>query len=230
MGVDAEDLNGDGLPELIVTNFRGDGSTLYRNLGGGSFADSTATAGILKDSKPYVGWGCALADLDGDGRLDLLAVNGHVDDNLRELGQDAPQAEPAVVWRKEGGDRFVRVADAGPFFRSDHVARGAAFGDLDNDGDIDVVVGIMDGRPAVLLNESPPHPWVRFELVGRRSNRSAIGAVLSVTCGGRVIHRQAKGGGSYLSANDPRVLVGLGDADRVDRVDVRWPSGGPVRS
>jgi hypothetical protein len=225
MGVDAEDIDGDGLPELVVTNFRGDGNTLYRNLGGGNFTDVTDTAGLLKGSKPNVGWGCALADLDGDTRLDLLSVNGHVDDNLAAFGRDVPQAEPVTLWRREGDGRYSLVRDPGPFFRTGHVARGAAFGDLDNDGDLDVVISLLDGRPAVLLNESDPRPWVRFELVGRRSNRSAIGAAVAVHCGGRVIHRQVKGGGSYLSANDPRVLVGLGDADRVDRVEVRWPSG-----
>jgi hypothetical protein len=155
----------------------------------------------------------------------MLVVNGHVDDNLPLLGQDVPQAEPAKVWRNRGGGRFLLVNDPGPFFAAPHVARGAAFGDLDDDGDLDVVVSLLDGRPAVLLNESAPRPWVRFELLDGRSSRTAIGAVVEVHAGGRVIHRQVKGGGSYLSANDPRVLVGLGSAGRVDRVVIRWPNG-----
>jgi hypothetical protein len=180
----------------------------------------------VKGSKPYVGWGCALTDFDGDGRPDLLVVNGHVDDNLNEFGEDIPQAEPAKVWRQEGRGVFREVADPGSFFGGDHVARGAAFGDLDNDGDTDVVVSIMDGRPAILLNESAPRPWLRLELVGRRSNRSAIGAAVSAYRGGRVVAwRQVKGGGSYLSANDPRVLITPGDGGPIDRVEVRWPSG-----
>ena len=221
MGVDAEDLDGDALPELLVTNFRG----LYRNRGRGTFADVTSRAGILKDSRPYVGWGCAFADFDSDGLLDIMSVYGHVDDNLRDFGQTVDQAEPSLIWRQTEGGRFTLVREAGPFFLSNHVARGAAFGDLDNDGDLDVVISILDGRPVILLNESPERPWVRFALVGRKSNRSAIGARVSVHCGTRVFHRQVKGGGSYLSANDPRVLVGLGDQDKVDRVEIRWPSG-----
>jgi hypothetical protein len=226
MGVDAEDIDGDGLPELLVTNFRGEGLALYRNLGGGTFLENAGPAGLLKGSRPYVGWGCALADLDGDGRPDLFAVNGHVDDNLIEFGRDVPQAEPAKVWRQGGRGAFLAVADAGPFFASDHVARGAAFGDLDNDGDLDIVISILDGRPAILLNESAPRPWLRLELVGRRSNRSAIGAAIVAYHEGRPIaRRQVKGGGSYLSANDPRVLITPGGEGRIERVEVRWPSG-----
>ena len=225
MGVDAEDVTGDGLPELFATNFENDYNTLYRNLDGRSFQDVSASAGIVKDSLPYVGWGCALADLDNDGLPDMFVVNGHVDDNLAQLGQPIPQAEPAQVWRNADGGRFQLVRDAGPFFAARHVARGAAFGDLDNDGDIDVVIGRMDDRPAVLLNESETGHWLGLGLVGTRSNRSAIGATVVVRAEGRVLYRQVKGGGSYLSANDPRILVGLGSADRVEEVEVRWPSG-----
>jgi hypothetical protein len=226
MGVDAEDVDGDGRPELIVTNFRGQAVAFYRNLGGGIFLDNAGPAGLVKRSKPYVGWGCALEDFDGDGRPDLLVVNGHVDDNLNEFGKDVPQAEPAQVWRQESGGVFRTVEAPGPFFNSGHVARGAAFGDLDNDGDIDVVVSLMDARPAILMNESAPRPWLRLELVGRRSNRSAIGATVDAYHGGRrVARRQVKGGGSYLSANDPRLLLRPGEAGGIDRVEVRWPSG-----
>jgi len=225
MGVDAEDVDGDGLPELFATHFREDYATLYRNLDGRNFQDVSAFAGIVKDCLPNVGWGCALADFDNDGWPDMMVVNGHVDDNLRQIGRDIPQAEPSRVWRNRGDGRFRLVADAGPFFAADHVGRGAAFGDLDDDGDLDAVIVRMDGRPAVLLNESAPRPWIRLELLGGRSSRPAIGAMVQVRAGGRVIHRQVKGGGSYLSASDSRVLVGLGSAERVDGVDIRWPNG-----
>jgi len=225
MGVDAEDLDGDGRPELVVTNFRGEGVALYRNLGG-RFVDIAETAGLVRDSKPYVGWGCALADFDGDGKPDLLAVNGHVDDNLPILGRDVPQAEPSTVWRQSGANRFSLVADPGPFFATPHIARGAAFGDLDDDGDIDVVVSLLDDRPAILLNESPRRHWITIDLEGKASNRSAVGASVTAWRDGRkVAFRQVKGGGSYLSANDPRILIGLGDSERLDRVEIAWPSG-----
>jgi hypothetical protein len=225
MGVDAEDVTGDGLPELFVTHFREDYCTLYRNLGGKLFQDVSAWAGIVKDSMPGVGWGCALADFDNDGWPDMLVVNGHVDDNLDQLGRDVPQAEAPKVWRNRGDGRYRLVRDPGAFFMAGHVARGAAFGDLDDDGDLDVVVSLMDQRPVVLLNESDRHPWIRLELLGGRSRRPAIGAAVEVHAGGRVIHRQVKGGASYHSANDTRLLIGLGSADRVERVDIRWPNG-----
>jgi hypothetical protein len=225
MGVDADDVTGDGLPELFVTHFREDYNTLYRNIDGRNFQDVSSWAGIVKDSMPNVGWGCALADLDNDGWPDILAVNGHVDDNLDQLGMNAPRAEPAKVWRNQGGGRFRLVRDPGPFFDTSQVARGAAFGDLDNDGDIDVVVSIMDQRAAILWNESPSKSWICLDLISRWSNRPAIGAVVEVHAGRRVIFRQLKGGGSYLSANDPRLLVGLGSDASVDRVAIRWPGG-----
>jgi len=226
MGVDAEDVDGDGFPDLFITTYRGEYNTLFRNLDGRNFQDVSAGSGIVKDSMPEVGWGCALADFDNDGWPDMLVVNGHVDDNLIELGRDnAPYAEISKVWRNGGDGRFRLVDDPGPFFETPHVARGAAFGDMDNDGDIDVVVSLMDRRPAVLLNESAPRSWIGLDLIGRRSNRSAVGAAVSVHAGGRVIHRQVKSGGSYLSASDPRLVIGVGSAARVDRVEVRWPGG-----
>jgi hypothetical protein len=225
MGVDAEDTDGDGLPELFVTHFRNEYNTLYRNLDGHNFQDVTAWAGILQESLPEVGWGCALADLDNDGWPDVFVCNGHVDDNLSKLGQDVPYAEPSKIWRNDGSGRFTLVMDAGPFFDKDHVARGAAFGDLDNDGDLDIVISRMNDRPAVLRNESRSGHWIRLALTGTKSNRSAIGALVDVHVRGRVIHRQVKGGGSYMSSNDPRLLIGVGSAKHIDKIEVRWPSG-----
>ena len=225
MGVDAEDLDGDGFPELFVTNFDGEYNTIHQTTDGRNFEDVSAAAGIVRDSIPEVGWGCSLSDFDNDGWPDMMVVNGHVDDNLAKLGRDGVYAQRAMIWRNRGRCRFRLVQDAGPFFAVGHAARGAAFGDLDNDGDIDVVINRMDGRPAVLLNESEPGNWIRFELVGTRSNRSAIGTAVEVQVAGRILYRQVKGGGSFASSNDTRLLVGIGKATRVERVEIRWPSG-----
>ena len=225
MGVDAEDLTGDGLPELVVTNFRDEYTTIYHNLDGRNFQDVSGWAGVIAGSRAGVGWGCALADLDTDGWPDMVVFNGHVDNNLIIGGNLLPQAQPPKVWHNLGDGRFRSVPDVGPFFASDHVARGAAFGDIDNDGDIDVIVSVMDRHPAVLLNESPDRPWIRLELLTRDRGRPAVGAAVEVQAGGRVIHRLSKGGGSYLSSQDPRLLVGLGSVGRADLVVVRWPNG-----
>ena len=225
MGVDAEDLTGDGFPELFATHYREDYNTLYRNLDGRNFQDVSSWAGIVKDSMPDVGWACALADFDNDGRPDMFVVNGHVDDNLPLIGQDVPQAEPVKVWRSIDLGRFRLVNDPGPFFKLPRIARGAAFGDLDNDGDIDAVISLLDNRPAILLNESRAGSWVRLELMTEQAKRAAIGAMVEIRSGKQVLHRQLKGGGSYLSANDTRLLVGLGQAESIDEIVVKWPNG-----
>ncbi len=225
MGVDAEDVDGDGLPDLFVTNFLGEHNALYHNIDGENFQDVSAGAGVVKDSLPDVGWGCTLSDFDNDGHPDIMVVNGHVDNNLPKVNGGPPQEERCKVWRNTGGGGFRFVTDAGPFFQTEHVARGAAFGDLDNDGDIDAVINLLDAKPALLLNESQTGGWIGLDLIGRRSNRAAIGAIVEVHAGGRVLHRQVRGGRSYHSSPDRRLMIGLGDARQVERVEIRWPSG-----
>jgi hypothetical protein len=238
MGVDADDVDGDGLPELFVTNFQNEYNTLYTNLGQGTFIDATAYLGLAVDSLPWVGWGCALGDFDNDGWPDCFVANGHVDDNRRALGQPVDYAEPPLLHRnvpldapRAGGrssGRAFRLAtrDVGPYFATPHVARGAAFGDLDDDGDIDIVVSHMDAGPAILRNDTPgENRWIRLKLVGTRSNRDAIGARVTAELAGTTIHRLRKGSYSIESANDPRLLIGLGRAQEVVRLTVRWPSG-----
>ena len=225
MGADIQDVDGDGRPELFVTNFRGQPNTLYQNIDGRNYLDVSALAGIVKDSLPYVKWGCALADFDNDGWPDIFTVNGEVDDNLREFGQEIDYEQPVILWGNLGGGRFARVRDPGPFFARNYPARGAAFGDLDDDGDLDVVISMMDRRPAILANESPQGNWIRFALDGRAGNRDAIGATVNVFAGGRAFQRLIRGGDSYLSANDRRALIGLGPISKVERVEITWPGG-----
>lgn len=223
MGVDAEDINGDGLPELFVTNFQNEYNTIYQNYGKGTFLDSTPFLGMAADTTPWVSWGTALVDLDNDGWPDNFTTTGHVDDN-RE-GTDYP--EPALLFYNLKGRKFrLATREAGKYFDEKHVGRGAAFGDIDNDGDIDIVINHKDSPPAVLRNDTPTdNHWIRLELQGTRSNRDAVGAKIVVDAGGLVIHRQRKGGVSMESANDPRVTIGVGSAEQIVKLTVRWPSG-----
>ncbi|WP_237722533.1 CRTAC1 family protein [Singulisphaera acidiphila] len=229
MGADAEDLDGDGRTEILVTNFANEANTLYQNLGQGRFLDISPYFGFASDTLPWVGWGTALADFDNDGWPDNFVTNGQVDNNRHLLGQRIKYEQPASLFHNKQGKRFrLATRDAGPYFASEHVGRGAAFGDLDNDGDIDIVVNHMDGPPALLRNDSrsrPPNHWIRLVLQGTRSNRDAVGAKVQVVVGQRTIHRQRKGGCSMLSANDPRLLIGVGQADEVAKLVVSWPSG-----
>jgi hypothetical protein len=232
MGVDAEDINGDGRPELLRTNFKDEYNTLYQNLGNGAFYDQSPMFGAAADDLPWVGWGCALADFDNDGWPDRFVTNGHVDDNSR----DTPYAEPPLLHRNvplqagpDAGRRFkLATRGVGPYFETTHVGRGAAFGDLDDDGRLDIVVNHKDGAPAVLLNRTPPsgNRWIRLRLVGTRSNRDAVGARVEVVVGNRTIYRQRKGGASLESAHDPRLLIGVGPAEEITKLTVHWPKGG----
>ena len=228
MGVDAEDVDGDGRADLVVTNFLGEGNALFINLGEGQFEDRARSSGIFHDSLAWVGWGCVLGDFDGDGWPDCFVANGHVDDNLHLITRVFNSyAEPALLHRNEGGERFVLATrDAGEYFDSDHVGRGVAYGDVDNDGDIDLAINHKDASAAVLRNDTDTsNQWIRLCLVGVQSNRDAIGARVEVEAGGRTIYRQRKGGSSLGASHDPRLLIGIGGARSVDQLTVHWPSG-----
>jgi hypothetical protein len=235
MGVDAEDIDGDGLPELFRTNFATEYNTLYKNLGDANFYDQTASLGLAADAMKWVGWGCALADFDSDGWPDVFVTNGHVDDNYHLLGNTTtPYEEPALLQRniaRAGTAPLSRkftlsTRDVGPYFDSAHVGRGAAFGDIDNDGDIDIVVNHKDGKPALLRNDTPTeNRWIRLNLKGTKRNRDAAGAQIKVEVDGLPpIVRQRKTGTSMESTNDPRVLIGLGPAQTIKKLTITWPS------
>jgi hypothetical protein len=222
MGVAAGDHDGDGRPDLAVTNFFNESTTLFRNLGDGQFADHTAAVGLAAPSRARLGFGIAFLDVDDDGRLDLLTANGHLNDYRPEV----PYAMPVQLLHGGPGGRLEDVtARGGAALMMPHLGRGLAIGDLDNDGRVDAVV-VAQNEPLVYLhNRTAGGHWLALALEGTASNRDGVGARVVVEAGGlRQVGRRL-GGGSYLSASDPRLHFGLGAAGRVDRLEVRWPSG-----
>ena len=227
MGVAAADYDGDGVADIFRTNFSDERETLYKASGGGNFEDATAAAGLAHNTR-YVGWGCGFLDFDNDGLRDLLLVNGHVFPEVDRLGIDVTHKQRPILYRNRGGGRFDDVSEsAGPAMLARHSSRGAAFADLDNDGSVEVVVNHQNEAPSLLRNAAPPKDrnWIILKLNGTRSNRSAIGARVAIEAGGLRQTAEVRGGGSYLSQNDLRLHFGLGAASKVDRIEIRWPSG-----
>ena len=231
MGVDLGDYDGDGRLDITVTNFSHDYNTLYRNAGPDFFLDESFAAGVAEPSWPYLGWGTGFADFDRDGRLDLLAVNGHVYPEVEGGVTESDYAQRILLFRNEGGGRFSEARPEA--FGRRRVYRGAAFGDYDEDGDPDFLATVMNGPPALFRNDTEPGGnWVGFRLVGRRSPRDGLGARVVVESGeggaggaGEMM-RESRSGSSYLSASDPRVLFGLGERGGGPvRARVRWVSG-----
>ena len=226
MGVDAGDYNGDGLLDLIVTNFSHDYNTLYENHAGGFFTDVSYRTGVARGSGPHMGWGVGFVDMDNDGRPDLFVANGHVYPQVDRHGIGTHYLQRKQLFRNLDGRQFRDITnEVGGGLLIEKSSRGAAFGDYDNDGRIDVIVTNMNDRPTLLHNESAGGHWATFRLIGVRSNRDAIGAKVFVTAGGKRQMVEVRSGGSYASHNDLRAHVGLGDAARIDRVEIRWPSG-----
>lgn len=225
MGIGVGDYNRDGLLDLVKTNFAGDHPNLYRNTGGGIFEDAVLGAGLAINPQ-FVGWGVAFVDLDNDGWQDIFQVNGHVYPEL-DRGAKEQYRQPRVVYRNLGNGRFEDVSSlAGPAIAARHSSRGAAFGDFDNDGDIDVVVMNMGEPPSFLRNSlTGSARSIRIVLEGVRSNRSAIGAVVTIEAAGGKQTLPVLSQSSFLSQSDRRLHFGLGTATKVDRVVVRWPSG-----
>ena len=226
MGVATGDYDRNGTVDLFKTNFAGDTSTLYANDGKGSCEDRTFAAGVGVNTR-WLGWGVAFADLDNDGWLDLFLVNGHVYPEVERLQTEAGYKQRKVVYRNLANGRFEDITERlGPPVTTPAAGRGAAFADLDNDGDIDVVVNNMHAPPDLfrLDLQSGAH-WTTLKLVGTRSNRSAIGARVRLFTGGAMQVQEVRGGGSYYSQNDLRVHFGLGRSAVVERVEIRWPNG-----
>ena len=228
MGVDAGDFDNDGDEDLFMAHLTDQTNTLYVNDGTAFFEDQSARSGLGPPSFSYTGFGAGWFDFDNDGWLDVLVANGLVRDLDEGTSDPFPYAQRNQLFRNLGTGRFEEVtAQAGEIFDVPAVGRGAAFGDIDNDGDVDVLVGNDHGPARLLLNQvGSRHHWLGYRLAGKQSGRDVLGARVEVVRDdGPTLWRRARADGSYASANDPRVHVGLGEAAGVSRVRVHWPNG-----
>jgi hypothetical protein len=232
MGVSAGDYDLDGNLDLLKTNFAGDTPSLYHNLGGGNFEDATFAAGLGAHTQ-FLGWGCGFLDFDNDGWPDILICNGHVYPEVEQLKTEAGYPQRKLLYHNLHNGRFADVSmQAGPGISDPAPCRGCAFGDFDNDGDIDVVVNTVNDYPQLLRCDSTlQNNWIKVRTIGTKSNRTGIGARLICTThpsGETKPHQQideVRSGGSYISQNDLRIHFGLGKAEKVDLLEIRWPSG-----
>jgi hypothetical protein len=221
MGVDAGDLDGDGRPDLVVTNFDSELNAHFRNAGGLTFEEVSTSSGFGRPSFNRLGFGLTLADFDRDGDLDAYVVNGHIQDHPNRQGVTYAETD-SLLWN-DGRGRFSERA-CGPAFDRALVGRGSALADFDNDGDLDLAISNSGGPLQLLRNDAAAGGWIGFVLRGTQSNRQGIGARLELATDAGTHVREARSGSSYLSSGDPRIFFGLGQA-RVRRLNVRWPSG-----
>jgi hypothetical protein len=228
MGIAVGDYNHSGRASFYITNFSDDYNTLYRNDGEGNFSDITIRSGLANPKYPFLSWGTAFLDYDNDGWLDVFSANGHVYPGVDQHDWGTTWAERPLLFRNLDGNKFAEVpAATGSGLALVLTARGAAFGDLFNDGHIDVVLNNVDSIPILLRNvvKNSNH-WVTFKLIGGpKSPRDAIGAKMFVTAGGVRQRGDVFSGGSYASSSDQRLHFGLGAAENIDRVEIFWPSG-----
>ena len=226
MGSTVADYDGDGRLDIFKTNFSDDTSTLYHNNGDGTFDDKTFPAGFGLNTK-YLGWGVMFFDFDNDGWPDLLLVNGHVYPEVDSAHLGSEFREPKILYHNNGNGTFTDIsASAGPAITAVSSARGLAVGDLWNDGRMSAVISNMNAPPMLLVNDlHNGNHWIAFHAVGSKSNRSGIGAKITVKAGSRIFVDEVRSGSSFVSSSDLRVHFGLGAATKVDSVQVRWPSG-----
>jgi hypothetical protein len=228
MGIDAGDLTGDGRDELVIGNFSQEMSGVYRASARGLYADVAAQAGVGLPTLMTLAFGTLVFDHDGDGWLDVVFANGHIEPEIARFHRLQSHAQPLQLFHaRERGERFEEAPrPAGePAWWGPWVARGLAAADYDGDGDLDLALTQNGGPARLLRNDAPPRSWLRVHLTGRASNRGGYGALVTAVAGERRIARRLVSGRSYLSASEPVVTLGLGDLERIDRLEVAWPSG-----
>jgi YD repeat-containing protein len=232
MGVDFADYNNDGRPDILVTNLSLEMYALFRNVGDGQFQYATSESGLGHATQAYSGWGAKFVDYDNDGWKDIFAAQGHVLDTIEVTAPNLKYLQPPLLLRNNKGS-FARVPalQSGPVFEVGRSGRGAAFGDIDNDGDIDVVISNIGDAPTILRNtKGAENHWLGLRLTGGRQNRDGLGAVVTVTRpGGQTQRYEVQTASGYLSASDRRVLIGLGHDTVPPKVAIQWP-GGRVQS
>ena len=228
MGISVGDYDRDGRLDLVVTNFSDDYNTLYHKNADGTFADVSRRSKTADASMPYVGWGTKLFDYDNDGWLDLFVCNGHVYPQIEGAYPEGYYRQRKLLYRNLRNGTFAEVAgSSGKALLERRASRGAAFGDFDEDGDVDIVVNDLDGPPMLLRNEGGNRAghWISLLLTGTKSNRNAVGARVRLKVGDLVQVDEVRSGDSYLSHSDWRLHFGLGTAAVVDEIAIQWPSG-----
>src|SRR5215831_1293478 len=226
MGVDAADYDRSGYPSVLITNFSNQMLALYHNEGNGLFVDEAPRSAVGRASLLTLGFGCFFFDYDLDGWLDIFVANGHIESDIERIQNRIKYAQAPHVFHNEGKGAFVEAAQSlGAALRQRRVGRGAAYGDFDNDGDLDIVM-TTNGGPAVLLrNDGGSNRSLRLRLEGTRSNRDGFGAVVRVTAGGETQSQMLRSGSSYLSQSERVLTFGLGNRQQADAVEIRWPGG-----
>lgn len=227
MGADFGDYDNDGWLDIVMATYQWLPNRLYRNEGGEFFTDVTFLAHIGAESLPYLGMTVAFLDYDNDGWLDIFAANGHLDENVKEYDPMASYAQRNQLFHNNGDGTFTEVTEmVGPGFKIENVSHGAAFGDYDNDGDVDIFVSNSHGPCSLLRNDGGNgNHWLAIRTVGTKSNRDGIGAKIKLTSGDLVQVREVRSSYGYLGSSDLRVYFGLGRRKKVDRIEIRWPSG-----
>jgi hypothetical protein len=225
MGVGLGDYDCDGRLDIVRTHYMNQPTGLYHNQGNGEFEDVTARAGLIHERR-FVSWGVGMVDLDNDGNPDIFLVTGQVYPELEAVNPKYPRRGPRILFRNRGNGTFAQIPEESQAaLAARHVSRGCAFGDFDNDGDLDILIMNQNEPPSLLRNDAPlENHWIKVRLRGTKSNRSGLGGRVTIRSGSKIQVQEVMSQSSYVSANDPRLHFGLGSADSVD-LEVRWPMG-----